>query len=309
MKKISIIIPVYNTSRYLRKCLDSIVCQNIDYNLYEVIVVNDGSPDEAQDIIDEYINKYPHLLAIKQQNQGLSVARNNGLKAATGLYVWFVDSDDWLFDGSLSLLLKNLESSYDLYASILEYSYNESSRNFLEIKIKENILVNSATYILKYPLGAIQRFIIRREILLSHNIWFMPGILHEDMEYSPRLLSVVSNVYMLQTPLYHYYQREGSIISTWREQNTKCLVNTAVNGLNSCKHCHNQDLLNSALKSYYTDLILKAYPKKFSKVCTMDKNIIEVLRNNARSLVFNKYIGFRKNIKWLIVFLFPKLLR
>ena len=212
MKKLSIIIPVYNTSRYLRKCLDSIVCQNIDNNLYEVIVVNDGSPDEAQDIIDEYINKYPHLLAIKQQNQGLSVARNNGLKAATGLYVWFVDSDDWLFDGSLLLLLKNLESSYDLYASILEYSYNESSRNFLEIKIKENILVNSATYILKYPLGAIQRFIIRREILLSHNIWFMPGILHEDMEYSPRLLSVVSNVYMLQTPLYHYYQREGSII-------------------------------------------------------------------------------------------------
>ena len=158
-------------------------------------------------------------------------------------------------------------------------------------------------------MGAIQRFIIRREILLSHNIWFMPGILHEDMEYSPRLLSVVSNVYMLQTPLYHYYQREGSIISTWREQNTKCLVNTAVNGLNSCKHCHNQDLSNSALKAYYTDLILKAYPKKFSKVCTMDKNIIEVLRNNARSLVFNKYIGFRKNIKWLIVFLFPKLLR
>ena len=120
MKKLSIIIPVYNTSRYLRKCLDSIVCQNIDNNLYEVIVVNDGSPDEAQDIIDEYINKYPHLLAIKQQNQGLSVARNNGLKAATGLYVWFVDSDDWLFDGSLLLLLKNLESSYDLYASILE---------------------------------------------------------------------------------------------------------------------------------------------------------------------------------------------
>ena len=119
MKKLSIIIPVYNTSRYLRKCLDSIVCQNIDNNLYEVIVVNDGSPDEAQDIIDEYINKYPHLLAIKQQNQGLSVARNNGLKAATGLYVWFVDSDDWLFDGSLLLLLKNLESSYDLYASIL----------------------------------------------------------------------------------------------------------------------------------------------------------------------------------------------
>ena len=107
MKKLSIIIPVYNTSRYLRKCLDSIVCQNIDNNLYEVIVVNDGSPDEAQDIIDEYINKYPHLLAIKQQNQGLSVARNNGLKAATGLYVWFVDSDDWLFDGSLLLLLKN----------------------------------------------------------------------------------------------------------------------------------------------------------------------------------------------------------
>ena len=87
----------------------------------------------------------------------------------------------------------------------------------------------------------------------------------------------------------HYFlSRTEVIISTWREQNTKCLVNTAVNGLNSCKHCHNQDLLNSALKSYYTDLILKAYPKKFSKVCTMDKNIIEVLRNNARSLVFNK---------------------
>lgn len=92
--KISIIVPVYNTSKYLKNCLDSLINQS--YKNLEIIVINDGSTDNSQDIIDEYAAKDSRIITKVQNNQGVSQTRNNGLHYATGEYVMFVDSDDWL---------------------------------------------------------------------------------------------------------------------------------------------------------------------------------------------------------------------
>ena len=95
MTKISVIVPVYNVEELLPKCLDSLVNQTFDD--YEVIVVNDGSPDNSQKIIDDYYKKYPNIIKpLKKENGGLSSARNYGLKYATGEYVLYVDSDDYV---------------------------------------------------------------------------------------------------------------------------------------------------------------------------------------------------------------------
>ena len=99
MPKYSIIIPVYNTEAYLKKCLDSIINQT--YKDFEIIVVNDGTKDNSQDIIDMYVDKYECVKSIVQENQGLSVARNNGIKKARGKYFLVLDIDYYFEKGLL----------------------------------------------------------------------------------------------------------------------------------------------------------------------------------------------------------------
>ena len=94
MSKVSVIVPVYNVEKYLEKCLDSLVSQSLKD--IEIIVVNDGSPDNSQDIIDKYVKKYENVFGYKKKNGGLSDARNYGLKKTTGDYIAFIDSDDYI---------------------------------------------------------------------------------------------------------------------------------------------------------------------------------------------------------------------
>lgn len=110
---ISIIIPTYNSSVYLKRCLDSIVGQN--YNDYEVLVVNDGSTDNTKEVLEEYTKKYPQIKPIHKENGGVSSARNRGLKEAKGAYLIFIDSDDCLQEGALSTINAHLEEGIDLY--------------------------------------------------------------------------------------------------------------------------------------------------------------------------------------------------
>jgi len=104
--KISVIIPVYNVEQYLRECLDSVMTQS--YNDYEVICINDGSTDGSMAVLKEYAEKYPKVSVIDQENKGLSAARNAGINAATGEYVFLLDSDDYLEPDSLDILAKNI---------------------------------------------------------------------------------------------------------------------------------------------------------------------------------------------------------
>ena len=103
--KLSIIIPVYNVEQYLKTCLDSVLHQNIAISEYEVIVVNDSSPDGSLAIAEEYARKNSNIKIVTRPNGGLSAARNTGLEHALGEYVWFVDSDDWIEENCLSRLL------------------------------------------------------------------------------------------------------------------------------------------------------------------------------------------------------------
>ena len=93
---LSIIIPVYNVEKYVEKCIRSCENQDIPKENYEVIVVNDGSPDGSLAIVERLANEFSNIKVINQENKGLSMARNTGLEAAKGEYVWFVDSDDWI---------------------------------------------------------------------------------------------------------------------------------------------------------------------------------------------------------------------
>ena len=128
MPKYSIIIPVYNTEAYLKKCLDSIINQT--YKDFEIIVVNDGTKDNSQDIIDMYVDKYECVKSIVQENQGLSVARNNGIKKARGKYFLVLDSDDYFEKGLLEELNKELEKNGDV--DLMRFQVRNISKNTID---------------------------------------------------------------------------------------------------------------------------------------------------------------------------------
>lgn len=110
--KLSIIIPIYNIEKYLSECLDSIVCQ--DCANIEVILVDDGSTDNSGKIADDYAQKYSFIQVIHQKNQGVSVARNNGLLNAKGEYIWFVDGDDWIEQMSIAKIIELCQTNIDI---------------------------------------------------------------------------------------------------------------------------------------------------------------------------------------------------
>ena len=108
MAKVSIIVPVYNVEKYLRKCLDSLINQTLKD--IEIICINDGSTDKSLEILEEYKNRDSRIILLNQENSGQSIARNNGIKKATGEYIGFVDPDDWVENNMIKCLIDEIKS-------------------------------------------------------------------------------------------------------------------------------------------------------------------------------------------------------
>ena len=124
MKKISIIIPIYNVEKYIRSCLESLFQQDLDESDFEVILINDGSKDNSMERISDIIKAHQNIITINQKNKGLSIARNIGLKKASGEYILFVDSDDLLISHRLKRLVQEaITSKADMI--IADYAVNQ----------------------------------------------------------------------------------------------------------------------------------------------------------------------------------------
>jgi glycosyltransferase involved in cell wall biosynthesis len=205
--KLSIIVPVYKTEQYLRKCLSSILDQDVDKSQYEVIIVNDGSPDNSQTIIDEYCAKYDNVSCLVQTNQGLSMARNNGVSKAQGEYIWFIDSDDWVDSQSLSCILAECQYDPDLI-SISKVGSKKCGVGSATVMSGRNILQTC-----NFEFGAVY-YVYNREFLRTHSLEFVSGIYHEDCEFTPRSLYYAKIVRIIATPLYNVYCNAESITRT-----------------------------------------------------------------------------------------------
>lgn len=208
--KLSIIIPVYNVEDYLVKCLNSCVLQNVDKSEYEIIVVNDGSKDNCANIIAHYDWKGCNHIVITQKNQGLSMARNNGVKVAQGDYVWFVDSDDWISKNSLQLLLPLLDSNTDI---ICQRAYYKNYGEKIVLAEKKGFYESGQEMLQNdYDVMAVL-YIYKREFFNNLGFAFEPNIYHEDTQFTPRAVYLSRKIKCINTPIYHYLQRGGSIMS------------------------------------------------------------------------------------------------
>lgn len=213
--KLSIIVPIYNVAPYLRKCVDSLLAQDISD--YEIILVDDGSPDECPQICDEYATTYSNIHVVHQENAGLSAARNSGIAIAQGEYIWFVDSDDYVEPNVLGILIEQIEREN---LDVLRFRYQnvrESGEPFAPYKDTMNYNDYSATptdglTFLNERMGnqcyAVQ-FLIRRDITLQE--FFTPKIYFEDTDWTPRMLLRAERVASTELVVYNYLWREGSI--------------------------------------------------------------------------------------------------
>lgn len=213
----SIIIPVYNTEKYLEKCIASCLSQTIDKNCFEIIIVNDGSTDKSVDIIENYRSKNSMIHVIHQQNKGLSQARNVGITHVRGRYVWFLDSDDWIEENSLmqlySVCVKLLPDIVAFGAKNFSGSLVTKERSLAaigetSISGKKLLEMNSFKTCSTFYLYSI-------EFLQKNELRFLPNIYHEDVEFVPRALFFAESVFPLYQNLYCVNEREGSITRSY----------------------------------------------------------------------------------------------
>ncbi len=213
--KLSIIVPIYNVEQYLHKCVDSLLNQDMDD--YEIILVDDGSPDACPQICDEYAVAHKNIRVVHRKNGGLSAARNSGFEIAQGEYIMFVDSDDYIEPSVLGGLLSQVEHDN---LDVLRYNYqnvNEQYEVFLPYRAAKRDVdysesVTNGEDFLNNRLGPMcyaVMFVIRRELLA--NCIFKEGIYFEDVEWTPRMLLKAQRVASTSIIIYNYLWRTGSI--------------------------------------------------------------------------------------------------
>jgi glycosyltransferase involved in cell wall biosynthesis len=207
---ISIIVPVYKTEKYLRRCIDSILAQT--FTDFECIVIDDGSPDGCPTICDEYTEKDKRIIAIHQKNKGVSAARNAGLDIAKGDWIGFVDSDDWVEP----IMLEELDSIITKNNSIQIISYDfffETKKQYLPTL--HNISLQDYTKeIIKGNWGVVWRHLIKRELIVTYQ--FDINISHgEDYILISQIFLVAKNIILFDKKLYHYnHENQSSVIHT-----------------------------------------------------------------------------------------------
>ena len=204
--KVSVIVPVYNTEKYLEKCLDSIV--NQDFDDYEIIIVNDGSTDNSFKIINKYVDKYDNIKAFTKQNGGLSSARNFGIAKSSGKYLMFIDSDDYIEKTMIKKMYESvINNKSDIVVCEFSYVYDDGRkiRSYSNLDYTD---IAQKKYLLTPPMAPIR--LIKKD--LFKNIKFTEGIYYEDLELCPKLVIYAKKISFVNESLYNYLMRESSIM-------------------------------------------------------------------------------------------------
>ena len=287
--KVSIIVPVYNVERYLKRCMNSILNQTLDD--FEIILVDDGSTDRSHIICDEYATTISNVKVIHKKNEGLGLARNSGMEIATGEYVAFLDSDDYV--------------DFEMYKTMYEYAINNSldavycsydrikdgERNSTGINYKEKIYSDNISEVILGMIGSepseMKDFkfemsscmsIYKREIIQSSNIKFYSErkYISEDLLFNMQFLYCASKIGVLNKYFYHYCINDNSLTSTFKADRYKKDKEMYFEIKNELKRIGIQD-----------------------KQMVTERFILSRLRIQAKNIVLNQNIKYKEKRKYL----------
>ncbi len=226
--KFSVIMPVFNVEKYIRKSVDSVLNQT--YQNIEVLLVDDGSTDNCPKICDDYAELDSRVRVIHKKNGGLSDARNFGIDAASGDYVVFLDSDDyWSSDTALEKAARKLEmEKSDVMLFFFKYLFEDENNRITEYNSEfEKIEINmeskktQLTDLIKNNIYISSAWakIIKRQLFKDNDLYFVKGVYSEDIEWSARLMMYASSFSVLNESFYIYIQRGTSIAHSLRRKN------------------------------------------------------------------------------------------
>lgn len=216
-EKISIIVPIYNVEKYLSDCIDSLSAQT--YPNIEIILVDDGSPDHCPQICDQYVKQDSRIKVIHKKNGGLSDARNVGLKAASGKYIMYVDSDDYIEIDACEQLLKGMQEDVDFVVGAIK----EIRKTEIVYQKHTNLISGKKYGAKEFVMKSIQKNewyapavlnLYRRSFLLNNGLFFKVGFYFEDTEMLPRLYLAAKKIVYIDYSFYNYVIRENSIMTT-----------------------------------------------------------------------------------------------
>ena len=216
MPKISVIVPVYNVEKYLDRCLKSLLNQTMKD--IEIIVVNDGSTDKSEEIINKYIDKFKYL---KKENGGLSSARNYGMKYANGEYIAFLDSDDYI-EENMYQEMYNLAKKEN--ADMVECDFLWEWENSKKIKYDKRRKYKNRNEMMKKPRSVVWNKIIKRKIIQENKINFPEGIIYEDLQFFYKIIPYIKKISYSNKYFVHYTQRKNSISNNQTEKNEDIFI-------------------------------------------------------------------------------------
>ena len=213
---LSFVIPLYNAEKFIADCINSILQSNLQKESYEIIVVNDGSQDNGPHIVKEFCKEHSNIHLLSQKNQGQSVARNYGLKESKGEYVWYIDSDDKLEPDILPSTFEVLINNRDCdVIAIQEQKISENgelkglSANQTTLPLFTPMSGRDAVVSGYYPCSACA-LICERTFLINNDLFFKPGITHQDVELTYRLMPIANKVIFTDLVPYIYILHPNS---------------------------------------------------------------------------------------------------
>lgn len=216
MIQLSIIIPVYNTSKFLPRCIESCLEQNIAPGEYEIIAIDDGSTDNSLAILRSYEKKHENIRVFFQKNQKQGTARNNGVERASGKYIWFVDSDDWIEPNILEDILDHLslEEPDLLRFDATDHFENKTSKK-RPCSHLPNTLYKKHEVLLENTFSVCVPFhIFKRGFLNENQLKFLENIFYEDSEFMPRVFEKAETFQYWPRNLYNVLKRSESTTRT-----------------------------------------------------------------------------------------------
>ncbi len=314
---ISVIVPVYRVEKFLRQCLDSALNQT--YRDLEIIVVDDGSPDQSPQICDEYAERDPRVVVIHQQNGGLSAARNSGLKIAKGEFVGFVDSDDWIAPDMYETMLNELQAS-DADMAVCGYDYcheNGLVDEKKKFRIQETEILSQKEFMRKTSdippsiRHTVFNKLFRRDLL--DGIRFYEDLRYnEDVQFLTEYMLKIRSAAFVRRPLYFNRIREGSathggasvvnLSSTFQAHDF--MYENIVKIYPELKDCCQRFLLDVSLLEY--NMAKRKYlsmPNDDVKKSTVPELIKmkKHLKRHAWKAVFNRDIYWKTRLAYLLV--------
>lgn len=292
MEKVTIILPVYNSEKYIGKCLDSILAQT--YTNYEIIVVNDGSKDKSQEIIDIYKRKYPNkIISVEQENKGVSVTRNESIYRATGKYVMFIDNDDFIEKNYIETYISIAEQgNYD--AVIGGYRRpNEKGKIIKTLQLKES---EWAKFMIMTPWAKI----FNKQYLIDNNILFLKNNIGEDIFFNLKAMLLSKKVKVINYVGYNWLFNTKSVSNTKQKniQNLQVyeLLNSCYNMLKEEKLLDdNYEILETHFTRYIIWLLSFSTKKLSYKVISKEyDNLFKWLEVRFPDYKKNKMISYTK---------------